>query len=180
MIEAVQIATNRYAPDGAQAINMYNLDGEQLTLGQLYAAICIQAGACMEAQTVIKVNGMNANTEVLKTASGYLQRLAEDSISSSEWPDIRSWLINVLGVSSEIPTSLNDSVMGVPLPYTSYAKRFQVINAMKTKLEVLTRQAQEDMIDVQSMINKRDIAFTTGTSLIKALGTSQNNIASVL
>ena len=43
MIEEVQIATNRYAPPGAQAINMYLIDGEQLTLGQLTIAVCIKA-----------------------------------------------------------------------------------------------------------------------------------------
>ena len=169
MIEEVQIATNRYAPPGAQAINMYLIDGEQLTLGQLTIAVCIKAGANMEAQTITKVNGMNANTELLKTASGYLQRLAENTISSSEWPTVRSWLIGTLGVTGELPTKID-----------SYAKRFQAINAMKVQLESLTRQSQEDMIDVQSMINKRDVAYTTSSSLVKALGGSQNNIANVL
>ena len=51
---------------------------------------------------------------------------------------------------------------------------------MKVQLESLTRQEQEDMIDVQSMINKRDVAYTTSSSLVKALGGSQNNIANVL
>ncbi len=179
MISPVQIATNRYAPPGAQAINMYQLDnGETLTLGQLMAAVCIRAGANMEAQTIPKINTMNGNTETLTTASGYLQRLAEDTIQVSEWPTVRTWLINVLGVeSSALPTYLGNSAASTT---TTYAKRFQAINAMKVKLEALTRQAQEDMIDVQSMINKRDVAFTTGTSLIKELGSSQNNIATVL
>lgn len=180
MIDAVQIATNRYAPDGAQAINMYNLDGTQLTLGQLVAAVCLRAGASMEAQTIRKVNSMNANTELIKEASSILQRLGEDTISDSEWPTARAWLINTLGVeASTLPTSLSTTIMGITLG-TSYEKRFQAINAMKVKLEALTRQAQEDMIDVQSMINKRDVAYTTGSSLVKSLGTSQNNIASIL
>ncbi len=165
MIEAVQIATNRYAPDGAQAINMYRIDGEQLTLGQLMAAVCIQAGASMEAQTILKVNSMNGNTDILNTASGYLKQLAEENISN--WATIKSFLVNTL----EIPSS------GLPETVNSYNDRFKAINAMKVKMELLTRKAQEDMIDVQSMINKRDVAFTTGTNVVKELGNSSNNIA---
>ena len=168
MIEPVQIATNRYAPDGAQAINMYSMDGEQLSLGQLMAAVFIKAGANMEAQTVTKVNSMNGNTEKIETAAAYLKQLAEGNIS--EWDTIKSFLINTLEISSSaLPSNVN-----------SYNDRFKAINAMKVKLEMLTRKAQEDMIDVQSLINKRDVAFTTGTSVIKELGSSANNIATQL
>jgi len=169
MIEAVQISTNRYAPDEAQAVNMYRMDdGELLTLGQLMAAVCIKAGACMESQTIAKVNSMDGNTMLINIASGYLKELAEDKVSN--WGTTRNWLINTLGVSANL----------LPSTIFTYADRFKAISAMKVKLEALTRQAQEDMIDVQSMTNKRDVAFSTGTSLIKELGASQNNTASVL
>ncbi len=167
MIEAVQIATNRYAPDGAQAINMYSINGgENLTLGQLMAAVCIGAGANMEAQSINKMNYMNTNVELLDQASGILSQLATNSVSN--WTTSRDFLRNSLGMSStDVPDNLD----------TSYNGRFKVINAMKVKLEELTRQAQEDMIDLQSLINKRDIAFSTGTSLIKSTGGSSNNIS---
>ena len=168
MIEPVQIATNRYAPDAVQAINMYMMDGEQLTLGQLVAAVCIKAGTCIEMRSVLKVNSMNGNTEIINTASEYLQQLAENRVSN--WATVKSYLINTLGVaSSDLPNDVSN-----------YTKRFQAINAMKVKMEALTRQAQEDMIDLQSMINKRDVAYSTGTSVVKELGSSSNNIASVL
>ncbi|MBO4345680.1 MAG: hypothetical protein J5833_07985 [Victivallales bacterium] len=165
MIESVQIATNRYAPDGAQAINMYRMDGEPLTIGQLIAAVCIKAGANMEAQTILKVNTMNGNTETIKTASDYLQQLADGTVSN--WNTVKSFLTNTLGVAA---SDLPDNV-------SSYANRMKAINAMKVKLEALTRQAQEDMIDVQSLINKRDVAYSTCTSLVKETGSSSNNIA---
>ena len=179
MIDPVQIATNRYAPDGAQAINMYRMDnGETLTLGQLFAAVCIGAGANMEAQAILKVNSMNANTELIKSASACLKRLAENQVPTTVWNKTRTWLIVALGIPAEsLPESLADETSGSS---ASYAKRFQVINAMKVKMEALTRQSQEDMIDVQSMISKRDVAYTTGTSLIKSIGSSQNNTASLL
>ena len=167
MIQSVQIATNRYAPPGAEAINMYSMDGgERLTLGQLMAAVCIRAGMNKEAQSVNKMNIMNNNVEDLKTASEYLDQLATDTVS--DWATVRNFLRNTLGMStSEAPDSLD----------TSYSGRFKVINAMKAHVEALTRQAQEDMIDVQSLISQRDVAFTTGTSLVKSTGGSSNNIA---
>ena len=170
MIQAVQIATNRYAPPGAQAINMYSVDGgEKLTLGQLMAAVCIRAAMNREAQSVNKMNVMNNNVENLKTAAKYLDQLATNTVSN--WPTVRDFLRNTLGMTSaEVPDSLN----------TSYKARFKVINAMKNLLDALTRQAQEDMIDVQSLINQRDIAFTTGTSLVKSTGGSSNIMASNL
>ena len=168
MIEPVQIATNRYAPDGAQGIYMYAMDGEQLTLGQLVAAVCIKTGTCVEMRSILKVNTMNSHTEIINTASEYLQQLAEDRVS--DWATIKSYLINTLGVSSS----------DLPNDVSTYTKRFQAINAMKVKMEALTRQAQEDMIDLQSMINKRDVAYSTGTSVVSELGSSSNNIASLL
>ncbi len=169
MIEAVQIATNKYAPDAAQAINMYKLDGgDDLTLGQLMAAVCIKAGTSMEEQTVRRMNTMNGNTDLIETASGYLTQLAKGSVSN--WPEISAFMTGTLGITaSEIPANV-----------TTYADRMKAINAMKVKLEALTRQAQEDMIEVQSLINKRDVAYTTGTNLVKELGSSANNIAEVL
>jgi len=170
VIESVQIATNRYAPNGAQAINMYSVDGgDNLTFGQLLAAVCIRAGANMEAQSINKMNYMNKNVEVLGTASEYLSQLATNTVTN--WATVRDFLRNKLGMSStDAPDSLN----------TSYEGRFKVINAMKTTMETLTRQAQEDMIDVQSLINQRDVAYTTGTSLIKETGGSSMNIAQIL
>ncbi|MBQ6470775.1 MAG: hypothetical protein IJJ33_02215 [Victivallales bacterium] len=170
MILSVQVSTNRYAPPGAQAVNMYSMDGgEKLTLGQLMAAVCIRAGMNKEAQSVNKMNIMNNNVEDLKTASEYLDQLATNSVSN--WATVRDFLRNTLGMTSaEVPDSLD----------TSYSGRFKVINAMKNHMEALTRQAQEDMIDVQSLISQRDVAFTTGSSLVKSTGGSSNNIASNL
>ena len=170
MIESVQISVNRYAPPGAQAINMYSIDGgEKLTLGQLMSAVCIHAGVVKEAQSVIKINVMNNNVEDLKTASEYLDQLANNTVSN--WATVRDFLRNRVGLTStEAPDSLD----------TSYSGRFKVINAMKNHMEALTRQAQEDMIDVQSLISRRDVCMTTGSSLVKSTGGSQNNTASTL
>jgi len=170
MIENVEIGINRYAPPGAEAINMYSMDGgSPLTLGQLMAAVCIRTGMNAEARGINKMNLMTSNNEVLDKASGYLDEIATNNATSG-WDNIKNFLINTLKIeSSTLPDNLD-----------SYAKRNKAINAMKPKLEALTRQAQEDMIDLQSLVNRRDVSFSTGTNLIKSTGQSSMNIAQVL
>jgi hypothetical protein len=41
----------------------------------------------------------------------------------------------------------------------------------------MTQQAQEDMIDLQTLINRRDMTFNTSSNIIKAMGNSKNNTA---
>jgi hypothetical protein len=54
----------------------------------------------------------------------------------------------------------------------------QAVNAIKDKLETMTQQAQEDMIDLQTLINRRDMTYNTSSNVIKAMGNSKTNSAS--
>jgi hypothetical protein len=56
----------------------------------------------------------------------------------------------------------------------------QAVNAIKEKLEAMTQQAQEDMIDLQTLINRRDMTFNTSSNIIKAMGNSKTNSAGKL
>ena len=66
---------------------------------------------------------------------------------------------------------------GLPDDLSTYEKRMQAVNAIKEKLEAMTQQAQEDMIDLQTLINRRDMTFNTSSNIIKAMGNSKNNAA---
>ena len=170
MIENVQIAVNRYALEGAEAINMYSMDGDDpLTFGQIMAAVCIRSGANREARSVIKMNRMNPNVEKIETTSNYMSEIASDHVTSG-WDNIKNYLVNTLGIDSSV----------LPGDVKSYDNRNKAIKAMKEKLEELTRQAQEDMIDLQSLVNERDNCYTTGTNLIKSVGQSALRVASNL
>ena len=59
-IEANQIALNRYAPAGSQAINLYATEtASGLTIGQLVAVVCIRTAGALEEQSVNKMNMMS-------------------------------------------------------------------------------------------------------------------------
>lgn len=170
-ITEVTIAKNAYAPEGAQNINLYSTaSAEDLTLGQLIASICIQAATAMESQSVSIMNRMNSELEELETAAGYLKRLSDldDTISTSDWATMTSWLEAHFNL-----TSLPDSV-------SSYDDRMTAAESIGTMLSNSTQSAQEDMIDIQSVITSRDIAFSTSANILSKLSTSmQSNAANI-
>lgn len=167
MIEASQIATNRYAPQGSEAINLYSTGAaDNLTIGQLVAAVCIRTAGALEEQSVNKMNMMSVGTEKLEKAAIYMKEIAEDTMS--DWATAKSYLMNTIGVS------------GLPDDLSTYEKRMQAVNAVKEKLEAMTQQAQEDMIDMQTLINRRDMTFNTSSNIIKAMGNSKTNSAGKL
>lgn len=165
MIEATQIATNRYAPAGSEAINLYSTGAaENLTLGQLVAAVCVRTAGALEEQSVNKMNMMSVGTEKLEKASVYMQEIAEERMS--DWTTAKTYLADTVGVS------------GLPDDLSTYEKRMQAVNAIKDRLDTMTQQAQEDMIDLQTLINRRDMTYNTSSNVIKAMGNSKTNSAS--
>ena len=167
MIEATQIATNRYAPAGSEVINLYSTGAaENLTLGQLVAAVCVRTAGALEEQSINKMNLMNVGTEKLEKASLYMQEIAEERMS--DWAAAKTYLADTVGVS------------GLPDDLSTYEKRMQAVNAIKDRLETMTQQAQEDMIDLQTLINRRDMTYNTSSNVIKAMGNSKTNSAGKL
>lgn len=163
-IETSQISINRYAPEGSQAINLYSTEtAGDLTLSQLVAAVCIRAAGALEEQSVNKMNMMSIGTEQLDKASVYMQQIAEGTMS--DWAAAKAYLSNTVGV------------MGLPEDLSSYERRMQAVDAIKERLDVLTQQAQEDMIDMQTLINRRDMTFNTSSNIVKAIGNSKVNTA---
>ena len=163
-IEINQIAVNTSAPEGSRAINLYSTaTAENLTLGQLVAAVCIRTAAALEEQSVNKMNRMDIGTEKLEKASTYMQQIAEEAMSA--WAEAKAYLEDIVGVS------------GLPDVLDTYEKRMQAVNAIKEKLDAMTQQAQEDMIDLQTLVNRRDMTFNTSSNIVRAMGNSKTNTA---
>lgn len=163
-IEAVQIATNRNAGTGAEAINLYSTSAaSNLTLGQLMSAVCLRAGAILESEGVAKMNVMGLGTAKIDMLSNAMESIATESVD--DWAALKAELENEYGLRA-LPETLD-----------SYDERMTAMAAIKTKLDELTHTAQEDMIDLQTIVNRRDVAFTTATNLVKALQTSIGNTA---
>ena len=161
-----QIATNAYAPDGAQAINLYSLgDAQGLTLGQLVSAICIQAADAYETQSVSRMNRMNQRLDSLNQAADILTQLAQGAIALTQWNTYKAFLENALGVS------------GLPTSVSTYTDRMSAVRQIGAALEGHTSDTQQDMIEVQSLISQRDVSFSTSTNIVRALGTAIQSTA---
>ena len=159
-IESIQIATNRYAPSGSKAINMYDTGASgPLTLGQLVQAVCIHSAAVYEAQSVLKMNAMTAGSVKLDDAAAWLTKIVQNS---ADWPAAKAFLTGTMGIDQS----------ALPADLTSYDRRMQAANALKSKMETLTQSQQEEMIDLQTLVNRRDVAFSTSSNVVRALGTS--------
>lgn len=160
MIETTPIATNRYAPSGAEAISLYaNGEAAGLTLAQLAISVCLRSAAAQEAQSVVKMNKMTAGSEQLEKGSEYLASIAA---GTADWTEAKAYLTGALGIeSSALPDDL-----------TTYDRRMTAVAALKAKLDALVQTQQREMIDLQTLVNRRDVAYSTSSNVVKAFGTS--------
>ena len=167
MISTVEIATNRYAPSGSEAINLYATGlegGSNLTLGQLVIAVSIRSAAAYEAQSVVKMNEMTSDSIVLDDAAGWMARVAD---GTADWAQAKAFCTGKLGIdASTLPDNLN-----------SYDKRMTVVTAMKAKIDAMVQQQQQEMIDLQTLVNRRDVAYSASSNIVRALGSSMSNDA---
>ncbi len=165
MIGIEQIATNRYAPQGADAISLYsNGSAEGLTLAQLAISVCLRAASAYEGQSVLKMNTLTKGAVKLDGASEWMEKIAN---GSADWTQAKAYLTSTLGISAEtLPDAIN-----------TYDKRMAALKAVKEKVDALTQQQQRDMIDLQTLVNRRDVAFSTSSNILKTLGNSSSGNA---
>ena len=161
-ISVETISVNRYAPRGSEAVNLYSNGlegGDHLTIGQLVIAVAMRAAAAYEAQSVTKMNVMAADTAVLARAADYMEEIVNET---DNWPTIRQFLVDELGVKED----------DLPGDIDTYKKRMEAIDAMKMKVDALTQNQQTDMVDMQSLVNRRDTAYSASSNMVRALGKS--------
>ena len=166
MITIETIAINRNAPTGSEAINLYSNGlegGDHLTIGQLAIAVSMRAAAEYEAQSVIKMNRMTNGSEKLSTCSRYMEEVAD---GTAKWAEVKAYLTNVLGIKEGLPDNID-----------TYAKRMTVVALIKAKVDAMTQVQQEEMIDLQTLVNRRDVAFSASSNIVRTLGTSMNGNA---
>ena len=162
------IAINRYAPKGSEEIHLYSNGlegGSHLTLGQICIAVSMRSAAEYEAQSVIKMNRMASGSEKLSKASEFMSVVADDNVD--DWPQLKARIVSELGIPAE---SLPDDL-------GTYKKRMTAIQALKAKVDSLTQTQQTEMIDLQTLVNRRDVAFSASSNIVRALGTSMGGNA---
>lgn len=155
------IATNRYAPQGADAITLYSNNGASgLTLGQLAISVCLRSASASEGQSVLKMNELTKGSVKLDGAAEWMEKIAN---GTAVWTQAKAYLTTTLGIpESSLPDAIN-----------TYDKRMAAVKAVKEKVDTLTQQQQRDMIDLQTLVNRRDVAYSTSSNIVRTLGASQ-------
>ena len=82
---------------------------------------------------------------------------------SANWNDAKAYLTGTLGIdASTLPDAID-----------TYDKRMAAVKAVKEKVDALTQQQQRDMIDLQTLVNRRDVSYSTSSNIVRTLGASQ-------
>ena len=182
-IEIQQIGTNRYAPAGANAVCLYGIEGaDGLTLAQLVSAVCIRRCAHLESRAVGRMNKMTQNNTYMDALASVCKQIAADAElnAAANLPDsyemrrasrpctIQRFLESECGVTPTLPETNK--------PWT-YAQRLATINSLKTAMDSANTTSQEDVIELQSMINWRDVTYNASSGIVSRYGNTEANIA---
>jgi hypothetical protein len=92
--------------------------------------------------------------------------MQEVADGTADWTEAKAYLKNVLGITEGLPDSID-----------TYAKRMTAVAQIKAKVDALTQVQQEEMIDLQTLVNRRDVAFSASSNIVRTLGTSMNGNA---
>lgn len=183
-IDIETIGTNAYAPTGADDVNLYAYNGvSDLTLGQLVMAVCIRQAALIERQTVMKMNDVNASASWLSALSLVADRLMTRSSLDAEID---------LADTGYVPTSTSSTritlrnfliqeaqVKGSALPsdIRTHENKMAAFRIVNEKMSAASINNQEQSIDLQSLLARRDAAYNASAASVKKLGTTTMGMA---
>ncbi len=176
-----QIGTSRYAPVDVNAYQYNGLGG--LSFGQLIMAVCCRRAAAIESQSVVKMNELTATTSWLEAVSSVAQQVFTAS-SLDERADIAASGYTCRKAARE-PT-LKDFLAnecGVDAAYLSVGSadaRTALFSQVKGLMENASSQSQQQTIDLQSLVSRRDVAYNTSAATVKALMQSALSMAAAI
>ena len=184
-IDVQQIGTNRYAPAGADAVRLYSTNGsEGLTLAQLVAAVCIRRCACLETRATARMNKMTRNNAWMQALGNVCKQVAdgESLRNNANLPD--NYEPKHLSGTRDIYRFLVDECRSLGFnasdfsPDTQvYQTRMDIIGKLKTGMDKANTTSQQDIIELQSMVNWRDVTYNASSGIIARYGNSGMNMA---
>ena len=183
-IDVQQIGTNRYAPPGADAVRLYSTNGsEGLTLAQLVAAVCIRRCACLETRATARMNKMTRNNAWMQALANVCKQVAdgESLQNNAKLPD--NYEPQHLSHDRDIYHFLVDECRSLGFTpqlhpnETAYKTRMDIIGKLKTGMDQANTTSQQDVIELQSMVNWRDVTYNASSGIIARYGNSGMNMA---
>ena len=184
-IDVQQIGTNRYAPAGADSVRLYRTNGsEGLTLAQLVAAVCIRRCANLEARATARMNKMTQNNAWMQALANVCKQVADGESLRNEANLPANYEPKHLSHGHDIYRFLVDECRSLGFnasdfsPDTQvYQTRMDIIGKLKTGMDRANTTSQQDAIELQSMVNWRDVTYNASSGIIARYGNSGMNMA---
>ena len=184
-IERVQVGVNPCGGAGAATqVNLFNYNGcEGLTLGQLVSAICVRVGVALETESVNKTNIITRTTRRLRALSEVLDGVVNgtmnyDSTLTSEGfagMKVREFLTGEMEYTISSSGAGTDAAL--PASLDNVTNRMTFYERVKGKIDSETSTSQKDMVDLQTYISRRDVAYSTATNSVRTLGSTLQGTA---
>ena len=188
LIESVQAGVNPYGGAGAATqVNLYAYNGcEELTLGQLVNAVCVRIGVALETESVNKSNLITTSSRRLRALADVLEGVVNGELGyDSAMPgdgyeelSVRQFLVDELGYVIDAEDADGESSGGLPSALESVSDRLAFYARRKGRIDSDTSTSQKDMVDLQTSISRRDVAYSTATNIVRTLGATLQAVAS--
>lgn len=183
-IDVQQIGTNRYAPAGADAVRLYSTNGsEGLTLAQLVAAVCIRRCACLETRATARMNKMTRNNAWMQALGNVCKQVADGeslrnnaNLPDNYEPKNVSHDCSLYHFLTRECTSLGYTAWNLVYD-PKYTERMEIISKLKVEMDKANTTSQQDVIELQSMVNWRDVTYNASSGIIARYGNSGMNMA---
>ncbi len=177
------IGVSPYAPVD---IDTYQYNGlKNLSFGQLIMAVCCRRGAAIERQSVIKMNELTKTTAWLEAVSAVGAQIftaasldAAADIAASGYvctkapakPTLREFLEKECGISAD------DLYSGAG----TYDEKTRVFSQLKQPIDGAASQSQQQTIELQSLVSRRDVTYNTSAATVRTLMESSLGMAATL
>ena len=177
-IQLEKIATSYYAPENASAVNLYVFNGVyDMTLAQLVSAVCIRQAALIEQFSVYKMNDVNASASYISALSLVGEKILEKTqLSATVDLTETGYVPKRVKMKCTIKEFLIDEMQleesQLPANLKSTDNKTKAFALLKNPISQATTTNQEQTIDLQSLLSRRDSTYNMSASVIKKLGTS--------
>lgn len=184
-IYAVQVATSRYAPEGSEAICLYDFNGaEGMTFAQLMIAVSIRRAAVIEEACVNYMNKLNQSADEIKELSDFGLRLLSDAYKrQSDWLAFKAslkkspWARTEIRDGKEILFYCGIDISAWADDVGTYPNRVAVFDTVRNRLEQCNAESETMQIELQANVGRRDQLYSTASVTTLHYGQSGQAIA---
>ncbi len=182
-IETIQIAVNGNAPQGADAINLYQMNNSgPLTLAQLVAAVCFYRAAILERRSTLQMNRLTQTTGLLNSMSNVLNQVFQENAQYGTTARLaEGYTPRRVPVGCSIETFLKQEcqieAQSLPGSLGDATSRLTAFDAIRRRMDTLNTQSQQETIDMQSTVNWRDVTYNLSSGTISRYATTGLNMA---